>query len=154
MTTNTTFCSLCHGYLAPDALHALAHFNARVSGYWLGQDTAVLVRRPTRLSRDRQGRLHHATGKCLEYRDGWGISAWHGVRVPKKVILAPEALTREDFLKERNLETRRIILERMGTRFVPELGGLVIDSNPRRRRLERCACQRMTRRGWPALSRC
>ncbi len=50
-------------YLAPNDLHALAHFNERVSGYWLGQEVAVLVRRPIRLERDAGGRLHSATGR-------------------------------------------------------------------------------------------
>jgi hypothetical protein len=40
--------------------------------------------------------LHSATGKCIEYHDGWGFYAWHGVHVPERVILAPEALTRDD----------------------------------------------------------
>src|SRR5262249_11297511 len=75
--------------------------------------------------------LHSATGKCLEYRDGWGFYAWHGVRVPEKVILAPETLTREDFFQEPNVEVRRVIQERMGQRLVPELRGRVLDAGPR-----------------------
>jgi hypothetical protein len=118
-------------YLAPNALHALAHFNVQVSGYWLGKNTAVLVRRPARLSRDRQGRLHSATGKCIEYPDGWGFYAWHGVQVPERVILDPDRLTREDFHTESNVEVRRVIQERMGSRFVAELGGVVLDRGPR-----------------------
>lgn len=118
-------------YLAPNELHALAHFNELVSGYWLGHEEAFLVRRPHLLSRDAEGFLHSATGKCLEYRDGWGFYAWHGVRVPERVILAPETLTREDFLSEQDVEVRRVIQERMGERFVSELGGVVIDAGPR-----------------------
>jgi hypothetical protein len=75
--------------------------------------------------------LHNETGKCIEYPDGWGFWAWHGVRVTEQFILAPEALTREDFLNESNAEVRRIIQERMGQRFVPELGGVVLESSPR-----------------------
>jgi hypothetical protein len=118
-------------YLAPNAFHALAHFNELVSGYHLEKDIAVLVRRPRVLSRDVQGRLHSASGKCIEYLDGWGFYRWHGMAVLAKVILQPEALTRKDFLKERNVEVRRIIMERMGDRFVPELRGRVIDTGPR-----------------------
>ena len=118
-------------YLAPNDLQALAHFNERVSGHRLGRAVALLVRRPTALCRDAAGRLHSATGKCLEYRDGWGCYAWHGVRVPERVILAPETLTRDDFLNERDVEVRRAIQERMGDRFVSELGGVVLDSGPR-----------------------
>src|SRR5262249_23057721 len=49
----------------------------------------------------------------------------------EKVILAPEALTRDDFLGEHDLETRRVIQERMGPRIVRELGGKALDEGPR-----------------------
>jgi hypothetical protein len=118
-------------YLGPNDLHALSHFNELVSGYWLGRRRAIIVRRPRVLARDADGRLHSATGKCVEYRDGWGFYAWHGVRVPERVIHAPETLTREDFLGENDVEVRRVIQERMGDRFVSTLGGQVIDTGPR-----------------------
>jgi hypothetical protein len=118
-------------YLEPNEAHALAHFNEQVSGYWLGQEEAILVRRPKVFSRDAQGRLHSATGKCLEFHEGWGWYAWHGVRVSEQVILRPETLTREDFLGAPNLEVRRVIQERMSGRFVRELGGVVIDAGSR-----------------------
>ncbi len=117
-------------YQAPNALHAFAHFNELVSGYWLSKEVALLVRRPCLLSLDDEGRLHHATGKALAYADGWDCYAWHGVLVPEKVILEPETLTRGDFLNETNVETRRAIQECMGDRFVPELGGVVLDAGP------------------------
>ncbi len=118
-------------YLAPNDLSALARFSQMVSGYWLGQEEAVIVRRPKVLSLDAQGRLHNETGKCIEYHDGWGIYAWHGVLVPEHVILTPDLLTRDDFLDEDDVEVRRVIQERMGERFVPELGGVVLDREPR-----------------------
>jgi hypothetical protein len=118
-------------YQAPNAGHAFSHFNELVSGYWLGKVAAVLVRRPRVLARDQASRLHNARGKCLEYRDGWGFYAWHGVRVPEQIILMPEKLTRDDFLPEQNVEVRRVIQERMGERFVSELGGVVLDRSPR-----------------------
>lgn len=118
-------------HLAPNGLYTLACFNELVSGYRLGRMNTVIVRRPKVLSCDDDGQLHSATGQCVSYHDGWGFCAWHGVRVPDKVILSPEQLTRDDFLNEPNLEVRRIIQERMGSRFVPELGGRVIESGPR-----------------------
>lgn len=124
------FCHFTDAYLAPNELEVLAHFIERVSGYWLGEEMAIIVRRPHLLSLDRAGLLHSATGKCLEYRDGWGSYAWHGVRVPERVILAPETLTREDFFQEPNVEVRRVMQERMGERFLRELGGQVIDRGP------------------------
>ena len=118
-------------YLAPNDLHALARFNQLVSGYVLGSEAAVMVRRPSVLSLDAEGRLHSATDRCMEYHDGWGFYCWHGVRMPEQVILAPERLSREDFLSEPNVEVRRVIQERMGSRFVTEVGGQVIESSPR-----------------------
>jgi hypothetical protein len=120
-----------NAYLAPNAAHALAQFNQLVSGYRLAKEGAVIIRRPRVLARDAAGRLHNARGKCIEYRDGWGFYAWHGVRVSERVILAPERLSREDFLGEQDVEARRVIQERMGGRFVTELGGQVIDTSPR-----------------------
>lgn len=114
-----------------DALRAFCCFNQLVSGYWLGDEVALLVRRPTVLALDAAGRLHNASGKCVEYRDGWGYYAWHEVLVSARIILEPETLTRDDFLQEANLEIRRIIQERMGERFVTELGGRVLDIGAR-----------------------
>jgi hypothetical protein len=118
-------------YLAPNDLHALACFNQLVSGYWLRKEAAVLVRRPIVLCLDAEGRLHSETGQCVEYPDGWGFYAWHGVRVPERVILAPERLSRQDWSKAQNAEVRRVMQERMGQRFVPELAGVVLDRSPR-----------------------
>jgi hypothetical protein len=83
------------------------------------------------LCQDAAGRLHSETGKGIEYPDGWGWYAWHGLRIPEQIILRPERLSREDFLNEKNVEVRRVIQERMGSRFVAELGGVVLDSGPR-----------------------
>ena len=60
------------------------------------------------------------------------------MRVPEHIILAPERLAREDFLSERNVEVRRVIQERMGERFVLELGGQVIDVGERGTLYEVC----------------
>ncbi len=117
-------------YLAPNDLQAFARFNEMVSGYWLSKDVALIVRRPRFLSLDDESRLHNATGKALEYADAWGCFAWHGVEVPERVILASETLTREDWKSAWNVEVRRVIQERMGERFVSELGGVVLDTGP------------------------
>jgi hypothetical protein len=122
-------------YQAND-LHALAHFNELVSGYLPCQDLALLVRKPLRLAFDRDRRLHSATGTCVAYRDGWGFYAWHGVQVPERVIRTPEQLTRADFLGAENTEVRRVIQERMGERFVPELGGTLLQESARGRLYE------------------
>jgi hypothetical protein len=117
-------------YLTPNNHRTLAHLNELVSGYWLGMESALLVRKP-RVLFDTAGRLHNETGNGVEYPDGWGSYAWHGVRVPETVIMQPDALTRDDFMRERNLEVRRVMQECMGDRFVTTLGGTLLDDGPR-----------------------
>lgn len=85
-----------------------------VGWWWPFERTAILTERPVRLERDEQGRLHCASGPAIEYSDGWGVYAWHGIRVPRRVIETPETLTASEVLAEGNLERRRVMIERMG----------------------------------------
>jgi hypothetical protein len=105
----------------------MALFNEMVTGYHLGANEAWVVRKPIRLERDDRGRLHSDSGMCVQYRDGWGFYAWHGVRVPERIIMAPGELTREDWLNESNLEVRRVIQERLDAeQFVRLIGAKII----------------------------
>jgi hypothetical protein len=113
-------------YYAPNEARALAQFSEYVSGFWCGKTVAILVHHPTLLTFDEEGRLHNASGPSVTFRDGWEIYAWHGVCVPERFISAPDELNRDDFFGAENVETRRLIQERMGTRFVEEVGGRFI----------------------------
>jgi len=121
---------LLHEMLLPNRLIHLARFNECVSGYYLGSEQAWLIRKPPILARDAVGHLHNSTGKAVVYRDGWGGYAWHGVIVPERLILAPETLTREDWMNEHDLEVRRVIQERMPN-FVETVGAQVLDTGER-----------------------
>jgi hypothetical protein len=125
-------------YLAQSEVDALVHFTTLVSGYRLGRETALVVRRPTLLCLDTAGDLHCATGRCVTYADDWGCYAWHGILVPEQVILAPETLARDDFVHAKNVEVRRVIQERMGEQLITRLGGVVLDSGPRGTLYEVC----------------
>jgi hypothetical protein len=124
-------CLYFERYYAPNDVTPLAQLNQLISGYWLGRDLALLVRRPQQLLLDTAGRLHSATDPCVRYGDGWTVHAWHGIGVPERVITSPEQLTIQDWSAARNVEVRRVIQERMGARFVEELGGTVLDAGPR-----------------------
>ncbi len=59
-----------------------------------------------------QTRTHWLTfgrPKTLEYPDGWGVYALHGVRVPKELVLTlPEQLKVSEWVvKQTNAEIRR-----------------------------------------------
>lgn len=120
-------CWFLHDVFEPNRLIHLARFNELVSGYDLGHELAWLVRKPIRMQQDADGLLHADSRKCLEYRDGWGVYAWHGVGVPEQVIMQPETLTREDWLNERNLEVRHVMQERMPN-FVETIGAGWLDT--------------------------
>jgi len=59
-------------------------------------------------------RLHRGDGPAMLFRDGWPVYAWHGVRVPGEAIEAPDSLTSERILAERNVEVRRALIEIYG----------------------------------------
>lgn len=68
-------------------------------------------------------RLHATDGPAVRFRDGWSIYAWHGVRVPAKLIETPSQITRDDVVAETNAEVRRAMYERVGPdRYADLLG--------------------------------
>jgi hypothetical protein len=97
---------------------------ARSAGWWWPfRGAVILTERPRTLHHDEQGRLHHPHGPALRYPDGFGVWAWHGVRVPRDVVEQPQALTVRRIQQERNVEVRRVMLERYGQgRYLRDAG--------------------------------
>ena len=100
-------------------------------GWWWPFDgLCILTERPNRLFRDERNRLHCEDGLSIGYPDGWGVYAWHGVRVPSEIILHPELITAEKIEKEENAELRRVMVERMGyDRYILESGIALVHSD-------------------------
>lgn len=68
--------------------------------------------------------IHCEDGPAVLLGNGKGIYAWHGTIVPAWIILHPELITPEVILKERNLERRRVLIERYGEgNFLANIGG-------------------------------
>jgi len=87
----------------------------RVCGWWWPyRDLCILTERPVALKRDNRGRLHNEKGMVVRYSDNWGFYAWHGVIVPEDVIMLAEPITLERIAEERNVEVRRVLIERFG----------------------------------------
>jgi hypothetical protein len=61
-----------------------------------------------------EGRLHNTTGPAVQYPDGWGWYAVHGVPVPRELITDPETNTTQVIEGETNAELRRIRIELYG----------------------------------------
>jgi len=88
---------------------------SRSAGYcWPNRAFIMVCDRPKTINRDKRGRLHSEDGHAISWRDGWGIFMWHGVRVPAKLIMEPNAATKEEILGETNSEVSRAWAERLG----------------------------------------
>jgi hypothetical protein len=97
-----------------DRLLPLMRLN-QSAGWWIARrDVALISERPTRICRDERGRLHAEDGAAVLYPDGWGVWAWHGRRVPERIIAAPETLTVAEINALPNAEVRRVAIQRYG----------------------------------------
>lgn len=103
------------GFSNPGELTEALGIIASSAGWWWAYDhLAIVCDRPRQILFDDQSRLHSGTGPAVIYPDGWNVYCWHGVRVPANVILAPDTITVSEIESQRNLETRRILMERYG----------------------------------------
>lgn len=119
----------CGLELSP-ALNPLCEIARSACWVWISDQVCILTERAHSLHRDSRDRLHMTNRMALEYPDGWGVYAWHGVRVPEQVILHPETLTTAQIEGEQNAEIRRVMLERFGmARYVKEAEFKVIDED-------------------------
>jgi len=94
------------------------------------EDVCFISDRPKAIKFDTENRLHNETGLAVEYRDGWGICEWHGVRVPREWILDKKSLTAKTALTWSNIEQRRVACEILGwINVLKELKSKVIDKD-------------------------
>ena len=103
------------------------------AGWYLPHENICWVsERHNKLNRDDRGRLHNEHGMALQYPDGWGIYALHGVRFPeelyKKIIL--REMPMEEVLKITDIDQRvqAIKFAKTGLRdFYQQQGGKKVD---------------------------
>jgi hypothetical protein len=100
---------------------------ARACGPWWAMDgMAIVSERPLVQRRDDRARLHAPDGPALAWPDGTELFAWHGVRVPREVVMAPQAITVEQIDRETNAEVRRVLVERFGPERLVREGGATL----------------------------
>jgi hypothetical protein len=93
--------------------------------WWAFDEAAILTERPNFLTRDSEGRLHNESRSAISYPDGFGVYAWHGIRVPERIITDPKSITVKEIENEPNVEVRRIMTERYGLdKFVKDSGAV------------------------------
>lgn len=102
------------------------------SGVWdsiLFEEMAIVIRRPTFVKKDSEGRMHCADGPSIAWRDGAALYFWHGVQVPKQLIMTPETVTGEQILGVKNSEVARAVSEKLGwDEYLRRTGASVIDT--------------------------
>jgi hypothetical protein len=77
--------------------------------------------RPLQLKFDEQNRFHSESGPAVCFADGYQIYSWHGTVVNKRIVDEPESISLVDIRAERNIEVRRVLIERFGSgRFIAE----------------------------------
>lgn len=120
-----------------DRDRAYAEALAAAGHAWLHREFIIVSERPSAIRLEQVGprgwgshRLHCEDGPALGYRDGWGVYAWHGVRVPKHVIENPDEITVAEIKKETNEEVRRVMRERYGDgRYLMDTGAKLVDTD-------------------------
>jgi hypothetical protein len=96
---------------------------SRVVGWcWMYWDVVIMSDRPRIISRDDRNRLHCAIGPAVAYDDGTEVWAWHGVRVPSRLIERPTSYTANEY-RELPAEQRRALGEHSGWSHILQLLG-------------------------------
>lgn len=93
---------------------------------WFHEELFCYSSKPVTIKRDANGKLHCTTGMAIEYADGFGISAIHGIVIPNEWLTRPATI---DMIRnEGNIEKRRILIDLMGVKnFVKEGKFKVVD---------------------------
>ena len=97
---------------------------------FMHEEFCIVSDRPTRLEVDSQNRPHRFDGAYIEWSDGTGIYAIHGVHVPAWICETKrEDFTKEMILSEVNVDSRRCIIQKIGIeRTIELLGAEVVDT--------------------------
>jgi len=109
-----------------DGLIDLAHH----CGWWIPyENIAIIQHRHNVLKLDDRGRLHSEAGHAVEYRDGWGLSCWHGTAIPDEWANGKPP-TAQEAIQWGNIEQRRAACEIVGWHnILDSLDARVIDKN-------------------------
>lgn len=120
-----------------EPVHGLLQISRSCGWWWPYETLCVLTERHSILKRDARGRLHAEDGPAVAWPGGWGVWAWHGVRLPadkrEQIILRPETLDPHEILRESNIEVRRVMIERYGIqRLIENSKAEILDQDDQR----------------------
>lgn len=69
---------------------------------------------PAIIKRNAEGKIHSESSSAIEWRDGFGLYYWNGIKVPKEWIVNKDSITADTILTEKNIERRRCLMEILG----------------------------------------
>lgn len=98
-------------------------------GWYPSSRFAMVCNRPEHIDRE-DGRLHSSTRLAIQWRDGWGLAFWRGIRIPNEWVLRKPP-TAKRLLSWESIEQRRAGFELIGwDKLMEELDFKVLDSHP------------------------
>lgn len=116
-------------YSAPnlESLNIWSRLLERAYALLFYEGIAFICEYPVHSRLDPEHRFHDETGPALKFADEFSAHFWHGRRVTRETIESPEAITVEQIEKEKNVETRSILIERYGLeRFIIDSGAIKV----------------------------
>lgn len=108
------------------ALQSLVKYGGWVFPF---EKTCVVCNQPIKRSFDNQNRLHAEAEPAIQFADGSGLYAYHGVVLPDKYgKIHPEQWQSQWLINEDNAEIRRVLIQAIGyDRICQELQATEID---------------------------
>ena len=100
----------------------------------LHEEFCIVCDRPELIRVDAANRPHCEDGPSHQWRDGWSLYHWHGMRIPEDreyVIHSPGLITLQGIEREVNAEVRRVMIEKYGyERYLRESKAVLVDECP------------------------
>ena len=101
---------------------------------WVHEDFCIVSDRPKTLKIDHMRRPHCDDGPSHEWRDGWKLYHWHGLRIPAELIERRHEMTPKSIMAISNAEHRRAAIEIYAhihgpDKFVRDLGATLVASD-------------------------
>ncbi len=119
-------------YSAPnlESLNIWSRLLERAYALLFYEGIAFVCEYPVHSRLDPEHRFHDESGPALKFSDDFTAHFWHGRRVTRDTIESPETITVEQIEREKNVETRSILVERYGLeRFIIDSGAKKISED-------------------------
>ena len=126
------FREICGLTLAGDLWEKSKAYEATIESacwWWPHKDFIMVCEHPKEIHREQRAargwgshRLHNDSGAAILW-DGWGVWAIYGVRVPRRIVEAPQTITLDEINAQTNAEVQRVMIERYGEdRYIVDSG--------------------------------